>query len=404
MRLHAKYPMLIRGRPRGLRGERYVRTHVVDEVDVPELSSAETSVALEPVQEFSTGFPFVGQESETLLMRSLPELREYRGRLYRSLAGAPSFDCAFPQSGRNSRAYMSSTVPHVYMDRSPLSFPIRSRMNWLYEVLALDLARNYSLWPKERSDAPVETGTGFPDALIGIDDVNHEDIALAFEMIAAQSSRLIAVDGTLWMETKPPCIEVSASMADYIARLSRLKMDIGFLRDMPDFELGRCSFPLTRLGEMQTFAQAIREGYGEGQSIVTYGVGDTSCPLLDFDPDAEDIYRTAHTLATGIVRRVVQHGYHAAHRDSDPLFEGDDEVVFAAVRDELFATNDILGRRGNLAEMLPVIERLWRKVKRPLYGASANSNAQWLVDDFVRRHVEKVESRAIDINGLGFFS
>jgi hypothetical protein len=383
MKLDVRLPILFRATPttpatpRASLEERWVQVPYAHSVDIPEISASEADIALDRVVE-------VGAR-----LNELPTVREYRGRLYREVGGNAYFEDAFANPGiaRKGREYMSS--PTIWtsmwkMGDSPVAFPVENHHDWKIETLALSVSRNNRMWIQRSGDK--NTFPEYREALLALADVNSEDIAENLEMFEHQCSKLIRIGGVLHYESRPPCVTVEfTSEPSYMAR-AEVTMD--FLSDMPDENMLKYRFPLSDMREAFDFAASFIPGaVAEGARMID--LVDISHPLLAFDRDREDVYRTAFVLASGLVRKEVQAGYRVEYRDRDPLYQGKDAALFGLIEAGLMGSNNVVGRRAPISAMLPEIADLWQRSGRPLYGVAREVNVPKYLNRAIKDNVAK---------------
>lgn len=347
MRLDVNFPLLIKGTPaNGRKADRLFYGSQTRQVETEEFGLSDMDTVLDPVR----------LENEVLGRVGLPRLLSREGRLFRPLGpGQSRFDIAHGETA------------------NPLAAPVFQRCRWLITMHGVDTARNYKLWPESgfAGMRPVDRNAATL-ANVDMQEVDASGLEDFNRMYDAMSRRLVTIDGTVWMETPPPCINVRASDA-YMGDPRKVTLSLGFMPLGVEREQFTMRFPLTMADEAVEFATRLAAGFGNmGADNVAplefSGIADTNS--LWFDQRAEEAQYMAVMFASNIVRRAEQHLFHKHHREAPPLFEDDYSVaLFEKMKTELFANNDITGVRGELGPMLPEIFDLWmtKKLRKSTY-------------------------------------
>ena len=395
MRFDIRFPVLARAKPStGKKGDKFFYGSHVHSAEVPEVSTSDTDMVLGPVALYS----------DAAGRKVFPHLRTFEGRVYRPIGNANGlFDTAF-DTDRQGEFVLSSPL-RGGMSRNPLAYPVSSRCAWFIEMHGMSTARNYKLWP-ESGFAGMEKVDRNERSLENSDlkEINGDDIAAFMRMYEAQAERLLMVDGMCWMETTMPCVEVTLFGPTGAGHPKRVvEVGIGFLPLSLDTARQTTRFPLGMLAEAEDYANELAARFGiPGRNIpdalerITLPADDLS-PLA-FDQDEEEIHALAAGIASNVVRRAEQHVFHKQHANAPPLFEGAALASFETVREDLLASNDIVGERRGLGERLPEIVELWSspRVKKAWYyglGGPAGFAAPFMID----RAMEKLDNAPISI-------
>lgn len=285
------YPILFTAHPGRTERPKDVLVSYLHEHDVPEISKGETEVAFR-------------SESYTL--------RQYDGRLFSKVGGPGSgsvdacFGHAFEKEDMRTRPWW---IPTFDGDRAYVRYAGQALDNLAYYRLYLhggEKARETMLWPgltpeyRSYQGGPKSRNEFTFQGLEGkIRDIDADQFNAGREEHATEADRLIAIDGSYWIETTPPTICVTHG--------GRMSIELAHLPNWLDHDLGRQYFPMTARDEALDYArraQAITERSDEPLRDFTewtdFRFEDS--PLFSFDHDAYSVKRTAFLLGGDIAR------------------------------------------------------------------------------------------------------
>ncbi|MCS4089967.1 hypothetical protein [Rhizobium sp. BK176] len=359
MKLDIRYPMMFKSTIKGDRSSRatkFVDVHHVVRAEILEVSVQETGVALGTITE--------GASHERPAGATLPPIRSYGGKFYRKLELAPDmFNKCYIGELNKSRGHIaigdgakgdSSNGWH------PGGYNIRSRNAWLAQVLGIVTKRNDRIWPVIHWHDAIHVPGSTRDFITldrvrpQLKDIDADSFAYATSMMDMETDRLLRIGREVWMETTMPCVTVKPE-----------GLNIEFLPRGVDTRLDIKRFPLSKFDDAVDYMGGIR---GQMVEMPVVDTGGEDVTPFDFDEEDEELYRLCFAVASAVARRSEQQDFHPIYEGKGALFDGHDRETFDAIRDELLASNDILGHRGSLQSMLPEIADLWRKCDYPLYN------------------------------------
>jgi hypothetical protein len=196
------------------------------------------------------------------------------------------------------------------------------------------------------------------------------------------------------METTMPCINV---VYGYDGKQTTVAISLGYLPLVPNRTGSVVRFPLDMVAEAEEYAEITARDVGrlESSDLARIGVpGDTSA--VTFDQNAEELHEFAWGVGSNVVRAVEQRGFHKQHENAPPLFEGNDNVRFENMKADLLATNDILGERRDLADLIPEIMEMWAVAKKARYSGLWDPETE-MVPRVIQRKMEMLDDRAISL-------
>ncbi|MDW9478775.1 hypothetical protein GOB57_08660 [Sinorhizobium meliloti] len=387
MQLDIKFPMLVRATPAASRkGERYFYGSHVHRTEVAEISTRETE----------TGLGSLGFVSGGGRRRVFPQLRSYGNRLYRPLGNPEGlFANAFKDNRWDRDVDYVVAVPALEnMARRPLAYPIQRWTQWFIDLHGMDTARNYKIWPEERSPRPAVNRNDVDFSQSQLLDVNGDDFTLFERMFEAQADRLLMIGGKFWMETTMPYLSVTMEGGDY--RPKSVRLDVGFL-PLAEPRATWMRFPLAAYDEALAFAEQIAREWRASEIDIGYAeVDGLDLSAVGFDHNEEVAHAMTLAVGSNLVRRSVQHEFHKIHENADPLFEGARLSRFLAVKEAILSNNDITGQRSDLISLMPEVLELWNSVKKPRYeGLGLPVPA--LSDRLIAKAVEMSEDTMINV-------
>jgi hypothetical protein len=387
MKLDIRFPMLARCIPTVKKGERFFWGSTIHSADIAEISLSDTEVWLEPIKFDSNGERW-----------KYPALRTYQGKLYRPLGEQVGlFDRSFSANRWNENVdHVISIPPQASVSRRPASEPIRRHFQWIIDLHGADTVNGSKLWPDYKRNW--QDARNRNDILLSETPLEHvypEDVEIAKNMFKVQASDLLFIDGKPWMATTMPCLTVSTYGDKHSPHGVELKF--GFLSNgLPG--RGWMRFPLSAYEEAQDYAVQLLHAWGgifqEDSAETVFGSVDLSA--VDFDYHAEAAHTMALTLGSNIVRRAIQQDFHPNHRESGPLFEGEQIARYERIHDAVMANNDILDQRSELTDLLPELHDEWRRLKRPRYEGLNMPTAE-MTDRLIEKGFEMAENTVINI-------
>lgn len=361
MKLKILYPILFKATIKGqkpTRRDRFVSVTHVEEARVPSVSTKETEVVLDVLRE--------GMSANRPQGVQFAQLRSYGGRVYRRLCGGAELFGLSLQGDPFSKEEFLSTEAKVGNGSSyPLAHPVWTRNAWLEHLLGITTLRNDKIWPSvNHNEALLDRHRRREAITFGavagqIDAIDAESYAHAMDMVSAQTNSLLSIGGELWMRATAPCVTVTPR-----------SVNLGFLPLGVDTRTDWMRFPLSKFEDAVEYFQANFKPAKRGEPrppVPWIDLGRQDFAPFDFDEQAEALYRLSFSLASAVVRRNEQQGFHDIYEGKGPLFEGRDAGTLDMIRGELLASNDIVGHRGDLPSLLDDIVDLWRKTDRPTY-------------------------------------
>jgi hypothetical protein len=239
----------------------------------------------------------------------------------------------------------------------------------------------YDLWRAQ------EHQHDFPSFCHELRSFDADVLDEALGMCAAQASRLLLVDGEVWVETGPPCVEVR-----FTPWTARAEIETRPLGDFYDNDPTSVRFPVTAdRDEVDAFIARISP---PGTIVADYRVpfDAPSKALMDFDYRRDRIARFGYFIATACGR------VRASDRARKiELTESEAETVKAA-HSESWKTNPILGTRGDVETHIPVLINIAGRYSRkhPFYLTWTDHLRSTLCSD-IR---DLLENLPIDIHTL----
>ncbi|MCV9964461.1 hypothetical protein OIU34_21460 [Pararhizobium sp. BT-229] len=350
MRFGIRFPVMARVTRKDAKGEyRMLVSHVHVE-DVPEVSTGETEVAVPPVEQ-------VGPRGEK---RALNELRLHDDRLYRYLGKSGDRDAssrmpdmfgkAFSRAGSKATDFVASSNPgyDAFANAFPLSRPVHHLFEDRLAALSMDGSdsRNRT-WPKTSywiGNDKNET-TLLEQALDHILSVNADDLEESFAMHRAQAGRLLVIDGGVWYETRPPCIEVDTRWAEYKASQSTVFLRYRYMPETMEQQPTSIFFPISAAEQAGDLAHRLCKRFRmEGVSPLRHGFETSDHPSFDFDSNEDIVTRTGQALASNVLKHAVQRPDKVKHVDAGWI---------ARISDMLHWHNHLIGRDVDYAAELP---------------------------------------------------
>jgi hypothetical protein len=348
MQMDIKFPVLARVKKRRSASENWMLVSHSHRVEVPEVSSAETEIALPPLQKVISGVPF-----------SLPELRFHGGRLFRYLQSAhvtgreSLFSSAFATAGYKSFDFYSAAAANQILrniDGAPLARPIHRLYEERLCAMSMDVSdtRNRT-WPKVSPTIGYDQSQNLSldEALSSVTQVNDDDLDEAFAMHRAQAGRLLLIDDGIWMETKPPCIEVDTGWDERTASASSVRMRYRYLPDAPYPAITSLFFPLSELDRATDMAHRTQKKFRmKDVEHVPHPFELSDHASFAFDTAEDIVHRTGQMLLTNLLKVMVANLYVVRDRDMAWL---------ARMKDIFEADNPVLGRKADYSDDLSEI-------------------------------------------------
>ncbi|MCS4088443.1 hypothetical protein [Rhizobium sp. BK176] len=387
MKLDIRFPILARCIPTVKKGERFFWGSHVHTAEIAEISSRETEIGLERITFKSDG-----------RRRKYPELRLHHGRLYRPLGGQEGlFSRSFNVRQYNDDIdHVISIPPHENLSGRPVADPLRRHFQWIIDLHGADTHYGSKLWPDYKRNW--QEARNRNDILLSETPLEHvypEDFEAARKMIEVQADSLLFIDGQPWMATTMPCITVFTHGDRHSAH--GVAMKLGFLsQGLPGN--GWMRFPLSAYEEALDFANQMLNAWCglPGDVIEVAELDGIDLSAVGFDHNAEAAHTMALTLGSNIVRRAIQQDFHPNHRESGPLFEGEQLAKYERIHDAVLANNDILDQRSDLTDLLPELHDEWRRLKRPRYEG-LNVPTPEMTDRLIEKGFEMAENTVISI-------
>lgn len=350
MRFDIKFPVMARVTRKDAKGEHRMLVSHVHVEDVAEVSLGETEVAVPPIEQIGPG----GEK------RILGELRLHDDRLYRYL-GKPGnqdassrmpdmFGKAFSRAGSKATDFVASSNPgyDAFANVFPLSRPVHHLYEDRLAALSMDGSdsRNRT-WPKTSywiGNDKNETAL-LAEALGHTQSVNAEDLEESFAMHREQAGRLLVIDGGVWFETRPPCIEVDTRWAEYKASQSTVFLRYRYMPETMEQLPTSIFFPVSAAKQAEDLARNLcRRFRMEGVVPLKHGFETCDHPTFDFDSNEDIVMRTGQALASNILKHAVQRPDKVKHLDAGWL---------ARIADMFHWHNHIIGRDVDYAPDLP---------------------------------------------------
>ena len=402
MRLDIRFPVMARMTRKGLRGERRMVVAHVHRQDVPDVSRGETELAVPPVI-------VTPARNRVGVAR---ELRLHEGRLYRYIGvrgivqygsnGSVKTDLlsrAFGREGIAEYVHTSNPDGAGYVNDSPVSNPVLSVFRHRIEAMGMmDTSSRNRLWPRFIS---------WSDGYNGIEEnekyllsevspscltIDGDDLAESFEMHRAQADRLLMIDGELWYETKPPCIEVETFWQSYRPGESDVRVRYRYMPDTMDQNPTALYFTLENADLAMETAEKLRKRF-RMKSVVTDLPRFHSCedPSFDFDTTEDLVNRTGQALSMSLLK-------YAAQRPEK--MEGLQAGWLAGISEMFHRDNPVVGRAVDYAQYLPsLVENFLTLSPYKFGGLNRMQNAQ--IRKTLPLVLEMMDDMPISFHGLG---
>lgn len=366
MKTDINLPLAFKATPKRNDYEKTVICAKVTTVDVPEISSAETT----EVGRFDTVFPH--------------RLIERDGKLYRhvgavgSEAAADCFGRAFTTDVRRDDAWTFTFEAGNRTDPPPASKALDNLV--AFRAYASISGRvDETTWPYQaalRGNGENRTRDKFVyEELLGrLAEIDATSFASAIAEQETEAQKLLLVDGDYWIETTPPAIMVSM---EGTGRTARAVLQIVHLPNWIDRDLSKQYFPFDRHGEALEWARQMnncREGHAtdaledfSGEALA-HGLDH---PLMTFDFEAHAVRRATYVLATDACRWL--------NRDGVANVKAGPDAVRAAyaVRDMAIGCGTDMGEWPDVADVVPDITSAWKSTSRKPGWAVLPQNRFW---------------------------
>lgn len=416
MKLTFRTPFHARGRVKGKRVEQDILVSRVSEVDVPEVGSTETALALVTSH---------GYDSEGMRVAGGLTLRSFKGRLYRPFPlhdgvlprfpeagdepGAPLIMTAFENAsfsrGHGSCLTFRSPAHHL---ANLAASTMTDYYHWLLRFArgrAGNCSRWVEAWPHPRNAFPHWQGSRddrtVDDVMPYVKDINAKDVELADGMTNRQLGKLLFIDGSLHYASAPPCIAVSkglfplyeegyhdahirlATMPESLCKDLRTRYfplsNLDEAREYAARLAGPCARRAEAVGEfLETLLQGENDGPPSFERFVEpptaarepeFTLRDNACDWVpdfesaDFDADVsteEDlVWRAGMSVTEALVR------YIEIKPDRADLLDAAERMLIAAAKARALRYDPTTDRRENFSESLGGLVAVWRRLGRP---------------------------------------
>lgn len=299
MKIGIRYPLRFRARPVRCAGHRDVLCSFLHSADVPEVSSAETS----QVFMAATTKPY--------------RLIEFEGRLFRKV-GRPGEEETDRAIGNAYQRESERNFPWFFTFEDGLRRPTPTAAKAISNIICHRLylegdgrKKEEEAWPHlPVIDATRLTRSQFryEDIEPKLSDIDGDDFATGRAEHAAEASKLLVVDGDLWIETPPPAITVH--LAGY-GTSGRMVLELAHLPDWLDSNLDYQYFPLSAHREALAYAEMTTpltatgtQPFEDHSEEAATQIEDT--PLLSFDHEGYSSKRTTMILAGDVARWITK--------------------------------------------------------------------------------------------------
>jgi hypothetical protein len=403
MRLDINFPIQFTGKPPRGKRERDVFISYAYSADIPEIAGRETETVFEAAE------AFLSRDDTTLVARPY-RLLAHDGRLYREVAAAGEA-ATFGKRAFTARTWHvhrgyreSVSFAQEEQSASPVASPIQKHYNFRLMIRSGKEDRLSDTWPP-RIAAPGEADLHPANDIFLFSgkapDAHLVDMAVideAVEMYSHQCSRLLAVDGAIWIETPPPCYTVETAFPrhfDNYANARHVRVHLSHVEAGPANRLDTVQFPLSQRQEAFAFAQDLA-GTVLDAEVVSQSVGFDAerTALLEFDQGRTEVARLG-TMLVGSIQRFLNDETHKTIRKSmtPELF-----AIHQLALDEVVGNNPALGQVPDLAPHMEGIVHVWKKLNKTDSGFRVLGDRTKTSNLITARGLEHARNAAISLD------
>jgi hypothetical protein len=414
MKTVVRMPLLVRGQPARNNGLRDI--FVVKEVswDIPEVSRSETEVAFTTRQKwrrFESGMLGPDTQYDIHPCEARTELREYDGALYKRIATTEEeirklLSTAFPSTWAGNLHHEDNEIsfdptterhgnPMAEGGISPVSNAVYRQLDWHRSCCRYVDERDPELvWPisprPRRADLTyignnTRNNATFEDVLPNISHFDTDQFEACLDLYPQQLSRLLMVEGELWIRTPPPIYRVKPLFET--GKTSAL-IHMCLAPDIHDTDMTSALFSLSSRDEAIEYARRLAElsalerqngdhnwGGDRGHVYDTHVDFEVSDDLLiAYDHEAEELRRLSCALAVETRRFSVRNpGWLEKRKIAEETVNG-----CHASFDQVLATNYVTGEYGDaspwLESNLSFFKRTGRKHSIYKFGTVARTD------------------------------
>lgn len=416
MKLDLRYPFLTSGVPKRNTRRRDIYVAMSMSVDVPEVSEKETDVAFRTTQtcrfdhlpDHYDHRGFVKQEYKVGVGPGGIELRVHDGKLYRRIGterqilhdsrGAWKLGRAFPHGIGDTEFEYGANISFVTTGSSnPLTAALVRQWDWELERASISDGRVVNAWPMTMAGMTrhgTREATDFREVMPQIAEVDGDASERSLGMIEHQTRRLLAIDGEIWMNCRPPCFAVDVEdRGDIYGTLS-----LAHAYDGLDTKLSRRYFALNDLDSareyLQQCARKPKRERGEYQLYEVLPQYDVIAPeFAKYDAEGDELSRIGYALASECTR------YRAR---THKWIEGKKlDSLHAAMR----AAEETNYAMGEFSDVTPYVEDLcaiWNDLGRPSTFCEVGPlpARKRFGDMMIKQAWKLVENAPIDLGGV----
>ncbi|MCS4090200.1 hypothetical protein [Rhizobium sp. BK176] len=396
-----KFPIHFQAKPRRARGLRDIVVSYPFEVDIPEISRRETNLVFETRETLDA-------ERGMASVARIWQMLERDGRLYRRLATRTHIEAvtrnAFSKNWDDAQLPFNEGISlfDSKENTNPVANAIQRQIGWRLQGDSTGRDRKENTWPT--AYARSAKAWGITESLNGhlygavldqLADVDADAVSGFVEKYEHQASKLLIVDGELWIESLPPSICVQY---DYTGNRQQVaSVYLAVLPEGPTQCLETVCFPLDRHDEALQYAGHLARAIDDGRGV---DVSDALVPfkadgggLFDFSPEEIELRNLCHHLTVSTERSIrVTDPEFLAKFMTDSLREEQARVFELAMRADFVA-----GKYEDLTGWFDMTATLWKKCRRPSYQFRINGQRKQVGDLLLARGYENLENAPISL-------
>jgi hypothetical protein len=396
MKTTLNFPIHFQAKPRRARNMRDVVVSYPFEVDIPEVSKRETNLV------FETRETFDAEQGMASVARTW-QMLEHEGRLYRRLATPTQIDRVTRKAF--SKDWWEAQMPFNEgislfdgkQNTNPVANVLQRQICWRLQGDSTGRDRKENTWPtayprSSRACGVTETLNDhfYGTVLEHLTDIDSNAVSGFLEAYEHQASKLLVVDGELWMESLPPSICVQFDYRGNGQQVAAVYLAV--LPEGPGQCLETVYFPLERREEALQYAgrlaRAIDDGRGVGVSNALVPYKADGGGIFDFSQEEVELRNLCHHLVVSTERSIRATGSEFLAKVMDESTRNEQARVFElAMRADL-----VMGKYEDLSGWYDMTATLWKKCRRPSYQFHINGHRKQVGDLLLARGYENLEN------------